>query len=71
MHHSWIEILEFLSWDEMIVPGDLLGSGTVGSGCGLELDQWIQPSDLVECEIEHIGRLRNIVSIPEHNLQLD
>ena len=68
MHYDWSEILEFLTWDEFILPGDLLGSGTVGTGCGLELDRWIKPSDIVECEIEHIGRLKNIVSIPQHDL---
>ncbi|MDH4468732.1 MAG: fumarylacetoacetate hydrolase family protein [Bacteriovoracaceae bacterium] len=64
MHHDWTKILEFLTWDEAILPGDLLGSGTVGTGCGLELDQWIKPSDVVECEIEHIGRIKNVVGIP-------
>jgi 2-keto-4-pentenoate hydratase/2-oxohepta-3-ene-1,7-dioic acid hydratase in catechol pathway len=68
MHYDWSEMLEFLTWDEAIMPGDLLGSGTVGTGCGLELDRWIKPSDVVDCEIENIGRLKNIVAIPTHDI---
>lgn len=70
MHYSWSEILEFLTWDEAVLPGDLLGSGTVGTGCGLELDRWVRPSDMVECEIEKIGRLRNMVAIPQHDITI-
>jgi 2-keto-4-pentenoate hydratase/2-oxohepta-3-ene-1,7-dioic acid hydratase in catechol pathway len=55
------QMIEFLSKDELIHPGDLIGSGTVGSGCGLELDRWVQPGDVIELEIEKIGTLRNTV----------
>jgi len=41
-----------------------MGSGTVGTGCGLEIDKWIQPGDIIELEIEQIGRLKNIIGIP-------
>ena len=39
------------------MPGDVLGSGTIGRGCGLELDRWIKPGDVVELEVEGIGVL--------------
>jgi 2-keto-4-pentenoate hydratase/2-oxohepta-3-ene-1,7-dioic acid hydratase in catechol pathway len=58
---SFAEMIEFASRDEWLLATDLLGSGTVGTGCGLELDRWIQPGDIIELEIEHIGRLRNRV----------
>ena len=47
--------------DETVYPGDVLGSGTVGGGCGLELERWLQSGDVVELEIEGIGVLRNRV----------
>ena len=51
-----------LAWqEEFLLAGDLLGSGTVGTGCGLEVDKWIQPNDIVELEIEKIGKLTNKV----------
>jgi 2-keto-4-pentenoate hydratase/2-oxohepta-3-ene-1,7-dioic acid hydratase in catechol pathway len=50
--------------EEWILPGDLLGSGTVGTGCGLELDKWIKSGDAIEMEIEKIGILKNIVGKP-------
>lgn len=60
-HYSWAEMIEHCSKEEWVLATDLLGSGTVGTGCGLELDKWIQPGDLIEMEIEAIGQLRNIV----------
>mgnify|MGYP003720856343 CR=1 FL=1 len=39
----------------------LFGSGTVGTGCGADLDRWLKPGDVVELEIEGIGVLRNRV----------
>jgi hypothetical protein len=36
-----------------------LGSGTVERGCGLELDRWIQPGDVIELEVKGLGTLRN------------
>ncbi|MDY6833905.1 MAG: fumarylacetoacetate hydrolase family protein [Chloroflexota bacterium] len=60
---TWPEIIEFASMDEILYPGDFLGSGTVGKGCGLELGKWIQPGDVIELEVEGIGTLRNKVGI--------
>ncbi|MCL4402875.1 MAG: fumarylacetoacetate hydrolase family protein, partial [Acidobacteria bacterium] len=52
---------EFLTRDDTIYPGDVIGSGTVGTGCGLELDRWVRRGDTIELEIENIGVLRNRV----------
>jgi 2-keto-4-pentenoate hydratase/2-oxohepta-3-ene-1,7-dioic acid hydratase in catechol pathway len=54
-------MISFASLDETLSPGDILGSGTVGGGCGLELDRWVKPNDVIELEIEKIGVLRNKV----------
>lgn len=55
------QMIEFLTADDTIVPGDVIGSGTVGTGCGLELDRWVKPGDVMELEIENIGVLTNRV----------
>lgn len=60
-HFSFSQMIEHVSKDEWLLSGDLFGSGTVGTGCGLELDKWIQEGDLIELEIEKIGILRNHV----------
>jgi 2-keto-4-pentenoate hydratase/2-oxohepta-3-ene-1,7-dioic acid hydratase in catechol pathway len=61
MRFNFPQIIAHLSSDQTLMPGDLLGSGTVGGGSGLELDRWIQPGDVVELEVEGIGVLRNRV----------
>lgn len=63
-HYSWGEMIEHMSMEEWIRATDFIGSGTVGTGCGLELDRWIQPGDLLELSIEKIGTLKNIVGTP-------
>jgi fumarylacetoacetate (FAA) hydrolase len=71
MHFSWPQIIEFASRDAELFPGDLIGSGTVGTGCILELGPentggWLKPGDVVELEIERLGVLRNkIVERPK------
>jgi len=55
------QMIEFLSRDDTVYPGDVIGSGTVGTGCGLELDRWVQRGDVMELQIEKIGVLRNRV----------
>jgi 2-keto-4-pentenoate hydratase/2-oxohepta-3-ene-1,7-dioic acid hydratase in catechol pathway len=62
MHFSFPEIIEWVSREQTLRPGDLLGSGTVGGGCGLELDRWISEGSVVELEVRGIGVLRNYVS---------
>lgn len=64
MHWNFEQMIAFVSQDDTIYPGDILGSGTVGTGCGLELDRWVQPGDVIELEIESIGVLRNRVVRP-------
>ena len=61
LYWKFEQMIEFLSLDDAVHAGDLIGSGTVGSGCGLELDRWVQPGDVMELEIEKIGVLRNRV----------
>jgi 2-keto-4-pentenoate hydratase/2-oxohepta-3-ene-1,7-dioic acid hydratase in catechol pathway len=61
MQFSFEEIIEWTSMATTLHPGDLLGSGTVGHGCGLELDRWLSPGSVVELEAEGIGVLRNRV----------
>jgi 2-keto-4-pentenoate hydratase/2-oxohepta-3-ene-1,7-dioic acid hydratase in catechol pathway len=55
------QMIEFLSLDDTILPGDVIGSGTVGTGCGLELDRWVKRGDVMQLEVEKIGILRNRV----------
>lgn len=64
-HWKWHQMIERVSADETIYPGDILGSGTVGGGCGYELDRWIQPGDVVELSVTHLGTLRTPVTTPE------
>jgi 2-keto-4-pentenoate hydratase/2-oxohepta-3-ene-1,7-dioic acid hydratase in catechol pathway len=53
------ELVAWASTGEALAAGTLLGSGTVGGGCGLELDRFLNPGDAVELEVEGIGVLRN------------
>ena len=50
---------------EPLVAGTLLGSGTVGRGCGLELGRELHPGDRVELHIEGIGTLSNTIGAPD------
>ena len=59
--HKFEKMIEFITEDDTIYPGDILGSGTVGTGCGLELNRWVQRGDEIELEIEKIGVLKNRV----------
>jgi 2-keto-4-pentenoate hydratase/2-oxohepta-3-ene-1,7-dioic acid hydratase in catechol pathway len=61
MLFSFEEMIEHISRDETLMPGEFIGSGTVGNGCGLELGRFLQHGDMVELEVEKIGRLRNRV----------
>lgn len=61
MQFSFPEIIEYLSNEEYVFPGDLIGSGTVGGGCGLELGRNIEDGDTVVLEAEGIGSLRNFI----------
>src|SRR5262245_14112644 len=61
IYHSWESILEHAGRNTVLRPGDVIGSGTVGTGCILEHgdERWLQPGDEVELEVEGIGVLRN------------
>jgi len=63
MYWSFGDILARASDSVDLNPGDVIGSGTVGTGCLLELTKfqgpWLQPGDVVELEIDGIGVLRN------------
>ena len=64
MHHGWDALLAQAARNTVLRPGDIIGSGTVGSGCILEHGdgRWLQPGDVVELEIEGIGVLRNTIA---------
>jgi fumarylacetoacetate (FAA) hydrolase len=66
MYWTWPDLLAHASRDANLRPGDVLGSGTVGTGCILELTPqavggWLKPGDVVELTIERLGTLRNRV----------
>jgi fumarylacetoacetate (FAA) hydrolase len=73
MDWTFAEIIERASYGVDLYPGDVIGSGTVGTGCFLELngtgklnnpsyqEQWLQPGDEIEMEIEELGILRNTI----------
>jgi fumarylacetoacetate (FAA) hydrolase len=73
MHWTWPDLIAHASRDTRLRPGDVLGSGTVGTGCILELTPeavggWLQPGDVVELTIERLGTLRNpVIARPEKN----
>jgi 2-keto-4-pentenoate hydratase/2-oxohepta-3-ene-1,7-dioic acid hydratase in catechol pathway len=53
------ELLAYLSTCEPLLTGELVGSGTLGGGCGIEVQRRLIPGDLVELEVSGIGVLRN------------
>jgi fumarylacetoacetate (FAA) hydrolase len=68
IYWSFGQIIARASESVMLYPGDVIGSGTVGTGSLLEVTKaqgpWLQPGDIVEMEIEGIGILRNRVMKP-------
>jgi len=61
MHHSFGDILAHVSQSETIYAGEVIGSGTVGTGCGLELDKRLADGDRIDLTIEKIGTLSNTI----------
>ena len=69
-YHGWGDYVERASKDSRIVPGDVLGSGTVSGGSipeaiarGIDTARYLQPGDVVEFEVEGIGTLRNTLGL--------
>ncbi|MDP4264724.1 MAG: fumarylacetoacetate hydrolase family protein [Bacteroidota bacterium] len=77
MDWTFAEIIERASYGADLYPGDVIGSGTVGTGCFLELngtgklsdpgytEQWLQPGDIVELDIDNLGKLSNTIVAEE------
>ena len=73
MDWTFAELIERCSYGVNLYAGDVIGSGTVGTGCFLELngtgklndpnyqEQWLQPGDVVEMEIDGLGKLSNTI----------
>jgi fumarylacetoacetate (FAA) hydrolase len=73
MDWTFAEIIERSAYGVNLYAGDVIGSGTVGTGCFLELngtgklenpdyqEQWLQPGDVVEMEIDGLGKLTNTI----------
>ncbi len=75
MHWTFAELIERISYGVDIYPGDLIGSGTVGTGCFLELngtarlanashqDQWLLPTDEISLQVTGLGTLSNSIQL--------
>jgi fumarylacetoacetate (FAA) hydrolase len=63
MHWTFAELIAHASRNTVLRPGDLIGSGTVGTGCITEFPEgtfpWLQPGDVVSLEIDRLGTLTN------------
>jgi len=62
MHWKFEDLIVYVSQGETLRPGEILGSGTVGDGCGLESLRFLDDGDRVELEIPPIGVLENRVA---------
>lgn len=65
MRWRFEDVIAHVSRSETLYPGEFLGSGTVGNGCGLEQLRYLKPGDQVELEVEGIGVLRTQVGNPQ------
>jgi fumarylacetoacetate (FAA) hydrolase len=72
MSWTFAQLLERASYGVSLAPGDVVGSGTCGTGCLLELngskvtkDLWLKAGDTVVLEIDGLGRLENRVVLEE------
>jgi fumarylacetoacetate (FAA) hydrolase len=82
MNWTFAEIIERCSYGATLMPGDIIGSGTVGTGCFLELngtgkfndpnyqEQWLEAGDVVEMEIEELGKLSNTIVKEEEDFSI-
>ncbi len=65
MDHSFEGVLAHISRNQTIYPGEIYGSGTVPTGCGLEHNRYLEDGDRVELEVEGIGILANRIVKPD------
>ena len=82
MNWTFAELIERASYGADLFPGDIIGSGTVGTGCLLELnitgklqdpnytEQWLKEGDTIEMEIEGLGKLSNTILKEEDDFSL-
>lgn len=82
MDWTFAEIIERASYGVDLYPGDIIGSGTVGTGCFLELngtgklndpnynEQWLKDGDVVDLEIDELGVLSNTIVAEETDWSL-
>ena len=64
-------MISHVSQEETVYPGDVFGSGTFYKGCGLDLDRWIQPDDVIELEVPKLGVLKNKIGKPLTSRELN
>jgi len=72
MNWTFAQIIERASYGVSLYPGDVIGSGTVGTGCLLELNGskvtdnlWLKPGDVVRMEVDGLGTLENTIKLVE------
>jgi fumarylacetoacetate (FAA) hydrolase len=82
MDWTFAEIIERCSYGTTLYPGDVIGSGTVGTGCFLELngtgklndpnyqEQWLKEGDVVEMDVEGLGKLSNTIVKDEDDFSI-
>ena len=86
MHFTFADIIERCSYGVELIPGDIIGSGTVGAGCFLELNGtkkreaaekgeefepvWLKQGDEIELEITGLGTLKNKIVLSDNNVGL-
>jgi 2-keto-4-pentenoate hydratase/2-oxohepta-3-ene-1,7-dioic acid hydratase in catechol pathway len=69
IHWSFDQMISYASRGTRLVPGDIIGSGTVGTGCILELSRvhgldtypWLVAGDRVRLEIERLGHIESVI----------
>lgn len=78
MQYTFAEIIERASYGCTLYPGDVIGSGTVGTGCFMELNGskvtqnlWVKPGDEVVLSIDGLGVLKNRIVLKEYSVGND
>ena len=83
MAWSFEKIIERVSYGASVYPGDIIGSGTVGTGCLLEINGtnklkhsdfteiWLKENDVVEMEIENLGKITNKIISNNSNYKIN